>query len=48
ILANVQNEKDDFLRAMMYGSLWDSVREAELDPQDYVEIGYQKRGKRKR
>ncbi|HRH46084.1 MAG TPA: ERAP1-like C-terminal domain-containing protein, partial [Pyrinomonadaceae bacterium] len=38
ILANLQNEKDDFLRAMMYGSLWDSVREAELDPKEYVEL----------
>ncbi len=38
ILANVQNEKDDFLRSMMYGSLWDSVREAELDPKDFVEL----------
>jgi aminopeptidase N len=38
ILANVHNEKDDFLRAMMYGSLWDSVREAELNPQEYVEL----------
>lgn len=38
ILANVQNEKDDFLRSMMYGSLWDSVREAELNPKDYVEL----------
>lgn len=38
ILANVQNEKDDFLRSMMYGSLWDSVREAELNPRNYVEL----------
>jgi aminopeptidase N len=38
ILANVHNEKDDFLRAMMYGSLWDSVREADINPQDYVEL----------
>ena len=38
ILANVQNEKDDFLRSMMYGSLWDSVREAEMDPKEYVEL----------
>ncbi len=38
ILANVQNEKDDFLRAMMYGSLWDAVREAELDPKEYAEL----------
>jgi aminopeptidase N len=38
VLANIQNEKDDFLRMMMWGSLWDSVREAELAPQDYVEL----------
>ncbi len=38
ILKNIQNEKDDFLRTMMWGSLWDSVREAELDPKDYVEL----------
>ena len=38
VLANIQNEKDDFLRAMMWGSLWDSVREAELAPAEYVEL----------
>jgi len=38
VLKNIQNEKDDFLRSMMWGSLWDSVREAELDPRDYVEL----------
>ncbi len=38
ILENIQNEKDDFLRTMMWGSLWDSVREAELAPRDYVEL----------
>jgi aminopeptidase N len=38
VLKHIQNEKDDFLRAMMWGSLWDSVREAELDPKDYVEL----------
>jgi len=38
VLKNIQNEKDDFLRTMMWGSLWDSVREAELDPEDYVEL----------
>jgi aminopeptidase N len=37
-LENIQNEKDDFLRAMMWGSLWDSVREGELDPASYVEL----------
>ena len=35
---NIQNEPDDFLRTMMWGSLWDSVREAELAPQDYVAL----------
>jgi aminopeptidase N len=38
ILKNIQNEKDDFLRTMMWGALWDSVREAELDPKEYVEL----------
>ncbi len=38
VLANIQTEKDDFLRAMMWGSLWDSVREKELAPKDYVEL----------
>ncbi|HXG84569.1 MAG TPA: M1 family aminopeptidase [Pyrinomonadaceae bacterium] len=38
VLENIQTEKDDFLRAMMWGSLWDSVREAELNPKDYVAL----------
>ncbi len=38
VLENIQNEKDDFLRTMMWGSLWDSVREAELAPADYVAL----------
>ncbi len=38
VLKNVANEKDPFLRSMMYGALWDSVREAELDPKDYIEL----------
>lgn len=38
ILKNIQNEKDDFLRAMMWGALWDAVREGELDPKDYVAL----------
>jgi aminopeptidase N len=29
---------DPFLRSMMWGSLWDSVREAELDPREYVAL----------
>lgn len=38
VLKNIQTEKDDFLRAMMWGSLWDSVREGELAPAEYVEL----------
>ncbi len=38
VTKNIQNEKDDFLRTMMWGSLWDSVRETELAPKDYVEL----------
>jgi aminopeptidase N len=38
VLKNIGAEKDDFLRSMMWGSLWDSVREAELNPKDYVEL----------
>ncbi|MFN0278036.1 MAG: M1 family aminopeptidase [Pyrinomonadaceae bacterium] len=38
VLKNIQNEKDAFLRTMMWGSLWDSVREGELDPKEYVEL----------
>ncbi|HEX7315103.1 MAG TPA: M1 family aminopeptidase [Pyrinomonadaceae bacterium] len=28
--------KDDFLRALLWGSLWESVREAEMAPADFV------------
>lgn len=38
VRANIEKEKNDFLRSMMWGSLWDSVREQELDPADYVEL----------
>jgi aminopeptidase N len=37
-LKNIRSEKDDFLRSMMWGALWDSVREGELNPKDYVEL----------
>ncbi len=37
-LRNLQKENDAFLRSMLWGSLWDSVREAELAPKDYVEL----------
>ncbi|HST51141.1 MAG TPA: M1 family aminopeptidase [Pyrinomonadaceae bacterium] len=30
--------KDDFLRALLWDSLWDSVREAELAPTDFISL----------
>ena len=38
VLANIQTEKDDFLRSMMWGNLWDSLRFYELAPEDYVKL----------
>ncbi len=38
VLENIGAEKDDFLRSMMWGSLWDSVRFYELAPADYVKL----------
>ncbi len=29
---------DVFVRTLLWGSLWDSVREAELDPREYIEL----------
>jgi aminopeptidase N len=29
---------DDFLRALLWGTLWDGVREAELAPADFIEL----------
>src|SRR5690606_36675182 len=40
VLKNIQNEKDPFLRSMMWGALWDSVREGQLDPKEFVELAY--------
>ncbi|HMO80683.1 MAG TPA: M1 family aminopeptidase [Pyrinomonadaceae bacterium] len=37
VLKNIQNENDPFLRSMMWGALWDSVREGELDPRVFLE-----------
>ena len=38
VLKNIQNERDPFLRSMIWGALWDSVREGELDPREFVEL----------
>lgn len=37
-MAHIGEEKEDFYRSMLWGSLWDSVRESELAPKDYVEL----------
>ncbi len=38
VLANLPAVTDDFQRTLLWGSLWDSVREAELAPVDYLEL----------
>jgi aminopeptidase N len=38
VLNKLGTVRDDFLRALLWGSLWDSVREAELDPSAYLEL----------
>jgi aminopeptidase N len=38
VLSKLGTVRDDFLRALLWGSLWDSVREAELDPSLYIEL----------
>lgn len=38
VLRQLGTVRDDFLRALLWGSLWDSVREAELSPSAYIEL----------
>jgi aminopeptidase N len=38
VLKELGAVRDDFLRALLWGSLWDSVREAELAPAAYIEL----------
>jgi aminopeptidase N len=38
VLGKLGTVRDDFLRALLWGSLWDSVREAELAPNAYIEL----------
>ncbi|HEV2863797.1 MAG TPA: M1 family aminopeptidase [Pyrinomonadaceae bacterium] len=38
VVKNLGAVRDDFLRALLWGSLWDSVREAEMAPADFVEL----------
>jgi aminopeptidase N len=38
VLEHLGDEKDDFLRSLWWGSLWDSVREADFDPAEYLKL----------
>jgi aminopeptidase N len=38
VLEHLGAVRDDFLRALLWGTLWDSVREAELAPAAYIEL----------
>ena len=38
VVAHLGAVKDDFLRALLWDSLWDSVREAELAPSDFIRL----------
>lgn len=34
----IRQEADEFERTLLWGSLWDSVREAEMDPREYIDL----------
>ena len=38
VMAKLGSIEDVFQRTLLWGSLWDSVREAELDPSEYIEL----------
>ncbi|HKF20414.1 MAG TPA: M1 family aminopeptidase [Candidatus Angelobacter sp.] len=38
VMASLGGIHDVFERTLLWGSLWDSVREAELDPSEYIEL----------
>jgi aminopeptidase N len=38
VIAGMGKINDVFDRTLLWGALWDSVREAELDPRDYIEL----------
>jgi aminopeptidase N len=38
VMAQLGSMKDVFQRTLLWGSLWDSVREAEIDPREYVDL----------
>ncbi|HZU31746.1 MAG TPA: M1 family aminopeptidase [Candidatus Angelobacter sp.] len=38
VLASLGSINDIFERTLLWGSLWDSVREAEMDPREYIDL----------
>ncbi|MBZ5493906.1 MAG: ERAP1-like C-terminal domain-containing protein [Acidobacteriia bacterium] len=38
VMADLGSMNDVFKRTLFWGSLWDSVREAEMDPRDYINL----------
>ncbi len=38
VMAGLGEINDVFERTLLWGSLWDSVREAEMDPREYIEL----------
>jgi aminopeptidase N len=38
VMSELGSMTDVFQRTLLWGSLWDSVREAEMDPQDYINL----------
>jgi aminopeptidase N len=38
VVSRVGAVKDPFLRTMLWGALWDAVREAEMNPRDYIAL----------
>lgn len=42
VVASLGNIDDVFRRALLWGSLWDSVREAEMDPREYIALALER------
>jgi aminopeptidase N len=38
VMGDLGSMNDVFQRTLLWGSLWDSVREAEMDPRDYIDL----------
>jgi aminopeptidase N len=38
VMASLGSINDVFQRTLLWGSLWDSVREAEMDPREYIDL----------